>query len=56
MTDISFTKIRARSLGSAGGKFIAGQKVRVMVERIDPVEKKIQFALLRKTKKTAKEK
>jgi len=34
--------------------FRLGQKVRVLVDRIDPVEKKIQFALLEETRPTAK--
>jgi len=34
--------------------FSLGQRVRVLVDRIDPVEKKIQFALLEEVPRTAK--
>jgi len=34
--------------------FSLGQRVRVLVDRIDPVEKKIQFALLEEVPRTAR--
>ncbi len=34
--------------------FSLGQRVRVLVDRIDPVEKKIQFAILEEEPRTAK--
>ncbi len=42
-------------IGQRGRKIYSlGQKVRVLVDRIDPVEKKIQFALLEEVKKPQK--
>ena len=47
MTDIFFHENTREIIGQQARKsYRMGQKIRVMVERIDPVEKKIQFALL----------
>jgi len=51
----SFHENTREIIGQRGRKIYSlGQKVRVLVDRIDPVEKKIQFAVLEEVKKPRK--